>query len=157
MRDGTSPAILASRVVPPTERGGLAHRMQSVIGMSILRVVSPYESPVRSTPGTATPPRALRRWLLFAVACCASAAACMLMWWMSNAVTREVRALPDAQRIPLYQRTIQNLKSVCDPAAPRSLRDFCNKEADLALRFRECDSDPQCDELARRHLPHPYR
>jgi hypothetical protein len=82
---------------------------------------------------------------------------CVLVWWISTADTREIQALSDAQRIPLYHRTLENLRTVCDPAAPRSLRDFCHDEAALALKFRECDADPGCRELARRHLPQPRR
>jgi hypothetical protein len=52
---------------------------------------------------------------------------------------------------------MENLRTICDPAAPRSMRDFCHQEADLALKFRECDADPKCQELARRHLPQPHR
>ncbi|MES1205430.1 MAG: hypothetical protein ABUS79_05790 [Pseudomonadota bacterium] len=84
-------------------------------------------------------------------------AVCGLAWWDANLETRRIRALPDGVRLPLYQLTVRNLRGVCDPAASRSLRDFCHEQAALALRFRECETDASCQELARRHLPRPYR
>jgi len=122
-----------------------------------LRVISRHQpAPPVTVPLRRTHPR-VRRWLWLLAVAGATVAAGVLIWWLSTAVDREIQALPDDQRIPLYQRTIRNLKDVCDPAAPRSLRDFCHKEADLVLRFRECSADPACQELARRHMPHPYR
>ena len=77
--------------------------------------------------------------------------------WASNADTREIRALPDQQRLPLFHRVLDDLRNTCDPAPPRSLRDFCRRQAALALRFRECDQSPACQELARRHASPPRR
>jgi hypothetical protein len=124
--------------------------------MSTLRVVRPSDSPVRDRPvqpSRASPPG----WLLLLGAGVALVCGCILIWWLGTADTREIQALPDAQRIPLYLRTMENLTTVCDPAASRSMRVFCHNEAALALRFRECDSDPKCQEVARRHLPQPRR
>ena len=67
--------------------------------------------------------------------------------------TREIRALPPPQRQVLYQRTMENLKAICDPAPGRSMRDFCRNQASLALKFNECDDD--CRRTARRHLSLP--
>jgi hypothetical protein len=83
--------------------------------------------------------------------------ACLVIWWNATAETRDLRALPDAQRLTLYHHTLDNLKDVCDPAAPRSLRDFCHDQAELAARFPECDADPNCQVLVRRHLSQPRR
>ena len=80
-----------------------------------------------------------------------------VIWQATMADVRAIRALPDSQRVPLFQRTLQNLTTVCDPAATRSLSAFCHEQAALALKFRECDIDPHCQELARRHLPTPRR
>jgi hypothetical protein len=91
------------------------------------------------------------------VACGLAAAGVVLLWWVFTADAREIQALPDAQRVPLYHRTLENLQKICDPASPRSLRDFCRGQADLALKFRECDQDPQCQEVAHRHRPSPRR
>jgi hypothetical protein len=65
--------------------------------------------------------------------------------------------MPDAQRLPFYRHTFDNLKEVCDPAAPRALRDFCHRQAELASKFPECDGDQECQELVRRHLSQPRR
>jgi len=66
---------------------------------------------------------------------------------------REIRALPAEQRRALYQRTVENLKTICDPAPGRSVREFCRNQASLALKFSECDDD--CRRTARRHLSLP--
>lgn len=97
------------------------------------------------------------RWLWAVAAGLAIVASCALLWWSASADTRALRALPDAQRLAVYQRTMENLKNTCDPAAPRSLRDFCRREAELAAKFEECDADPACQELVRRHLFQPHR
>jgi hypothetical protein len=83
--------------------------------------------------------------------------AVMLVWWSATADERAIRALPEAQRLALLKSTIANLKNVCDPAPPRSMREFCREQAELAVKFRECARDPDCQELARRHLYQPHR
>jgi hypothetical protein len=80
-----------------------------------------------------------------------------LIWWSATSDVRAIRALPDAQRLPLLRATVDNLKNVCDPAAPVSLRDFCRRQAELATKFRECVRDPECQQLARRHLYQPRK
>jgi hypothetical protein len=80
-----------------------------------------------------------------------------LLWWSATADVRALQALPDEQRIPFFRSTVDNLKNICDPAAPRSLRDFCRKQAELAIKFQECERDPACQQLARRHLSQPHR
>ena len=74
-------------------------------------------------------------------------------WWSSAGEGRGIRELPPAQRHGLYQRTMENLKTVCDPAPGRSVREFCREQAALALEFPECDDD--CRRTARRHLSLP--
>lgn len=110
--------------------------------------------PFRAFPG---PPRRPRRphrlWTALAVV--ALAAAIVSYWWMAGEEARTIRALPPAQRAPLFQRTMDNLRNVCDPAPGRSLRDFCRTEAQRALQFPECDG--ACREIARRHLSLPRR
>jgi hypothetical protein len=76
-------------------------------------------------------------------------------WWSSGGEGREIRDLPAAQRHALYQRTLENLKTICDPAPGRSVRDFCRNQAGLALQFPECDDD--CRRTARRHMSLPRR
>jgi cytochrome b pre-mRNA-processing protein 3 len=74
-------------------------------------------------------------------------------WWLADDEGREIRALPVAQRQGLYQRTMENLKTICDPAPGRSVREFCRNQAGFALKFPECDDD--CRRVARRHLSLP--
>ena len=76
-------------------------------------------------------------------------------WWSGEGEGREIRALPQAQRQGLYLRTMENLKTVCDPAPGRSMREFCRTQAALALEFPECDDD--CRRTARRNLSLPRR
>ena len=80
-----------------------------------------------------------------------------LAWWSATADQRAIRALPEAQRLPLLQSTLANLKNVCDPAPPLSMREFCRRQAELAVKFSECARDPACQQLARRHLYQPHR
>jgi hypothetical protein len=75
-----------------------------------------------------------------------------LLVWSVTADTRALRALPHDQRLAIYGRTLQNLKTTCTPAAPASLRDFCRKQAELAARFKECEDDGICQQLTRPHL-----
>jgi len=100
--------------------------------------------------------RALRIGRMFYVAVGLLAAAA-LVWWSATADQRAIRALPEAQRLPLLQSTLANLKNVCDPAPPLSMREFCRRQAELAVKFSECARDPDCQQLARRHLYQPHR
>jgi hypothetical protein len=74
-------------------------------------------------------------------------------WWTSAGEGREIRDLPPARRRGLYERTMENLKTICDPAPGRSMRELCRAQAALALEFPECDDD--CRRTARRHLSLP--
>ena len=49
-------------------------------------------------------------------------------WLFSDDEGREIRALPAAQRQGLYLRTMDNLKTICDPAPGRSMREFCRDQ-----------------------------
>jgi hypothetical protein len=78
-----------------------------------------------------------------------------MWWWGYTAEGRALRALPDAERLPLFHRTLETLHQMCDPAPPRSLRALCRDHARLVLELRECD--PRCRETARRLLSTPMR
>lgn len=101
--------------------------------------------------------RKLERGLRILFAFLGLVAAVALVWWSATSDGRAIRALPDAQRLPLLQSTLANLRNVCDPAPPRSMREFCRRQAELAIKFTECTRDPSCQELARRHLYQPHR
>ncbi len=76
-------------------------------------------------------------------------------WFSETSASDAIRALPDTQRRGLYLRTMENLRTVCEPAAPRAMRDFCREQASLAERFPECDAS--CAEIAHRHRTMPTR
>ena len=76
-------------------------------------------------------------------------------WWSATAESRAIRALPEAERRGLYQRTMENLKTICEPAAPRAMSEFCREQAKLASQLPECDQS--CQEIAHRHLTLPTR
>lgn len=102
---------------------------------------------------TSTPERILRAVLVTAAALVVGAT----VWWSATADRRAIRALPDAQRLSLLRNTIATLKNVCDPAPPRSMRELCRQQAELAVEFDECRRDPACRQLARRNLYQPHR
>lgn len=120
--------------------------------MANLLVVPPAGSGAAPAPR-----RRARRWP-WTLGPAALVVAVFAFWiWATNAEKREIQSLPDPQRRALFHRLLDDLRESCDPAPPRSLRDFCHRQAALALKFRECDTDPRCQELARRHLVQPHR
>lgn len=121
----------------------------------MLRLVRP-DQPL-STTRPAPPARDYQRLARALFVALALLAAAVLAWWSATADERALQGLPEAQRLPLLQSTIANLKNVCDPAPPRSMREFCRRQAELAVKFRECAGDPDCQQLARRHLYQPHR
>jgi len=76
-------------------------------------------------------------------------------WWSATAEDRALRALPEPERRGLYRRTMDNLQTICEPAAPRSMRDFCRAQAELVAQLPDCDGS--CQEIASRHLGLPTR
>lgn len=113
----------------------------------------------RAAPASgAAPPAAPRDWRKWVWLAALVAGVCGLFagWaWLEMAPARALRALPPAQRAALVQRTTETLRSVCDPAPPRSLRSFCHDQAQMALSLPECDAG--CKELARRHFHYATR
>jgi len=99
--------------------------------------------------------RGRRVWLWATLLVSAIAVAGLAWWWSATAEDRAVRALPEPERRGLYRRTMENLETICEPAAPRSMRDFCRVQAELATRLPDCD--PGCQAIARRHLGLPTR
>ncbi len=121
----------------------------------MLRLVRPDEPP----PGEQKPivhRRRLRRAAL-PLGLVAAIGGLWLWWWSATADVRALRALPEAQRLALLKGAVDNLKNVCDPAASVALRDFCRRQAELAVKFEECERDGECQQLARRHLYQPHR
>jgi hypothetical protein len=77
-----------------------------------------------------------------------------LIAWRTSLPARELAELPSAERHALYGRTLESLETVCR-SHPANLEDFCRGQAELALRFAECDA--VCRSLADPHLPHSSR
>jgi hypothetical protein len=73
----------------------------------------------------------------------------LFWWWCSDAESRAIRNLPSGERQALLARTLDNLKSVCR-APEDAMREFCEKQAQLALEIPECDG--VCQGLVREHL-----
>jgi hypothetical protein len=96
-----------------------------------------------------------RVWLWGGALISAIVVAGFAWWWSATAEDRAIRSLPEPERRSLYQRTMANLETICEPAAPRSMRDFCRGQAELATRLPECDGS--CQEIAHRHLTLPTR
>jgi hypothetical protein len=122
--------------------------------MASLRLVRPNERPVMEPSPTE---RSLPRWLWATALVFAAGALGTLLWWSSTADTRALRALPAEQRQAIYEKTMQILRDTCDPAPPVSLRALCRTQAELASKLPECDADPSCGEVVRRHLFQPRR
>ena len=122
--------------------------------MASLRLVRPNERFVMEPLPT---PRPLPRWLWAMAFMLVATAVVALLWWSSTADTRALRALPVDQRRAIYEKTVQILRDTCDPAPPISLRTLCRTQAELASKLPECDADPACGELVRRHLYQPRR
>jgi hypothetical protein len=65
--------------------------------------------------------------------------------WLEGAQARAVAALPAAERARLFARTLEDL-TLCRAEANDSLREHCEKQAELALTFPECTAE--CRALA---------
>jgi len=77
-------------------------------------------------------------------------------WWGGRAERVAIADLDPQERAALYQRTLQNLRSTCEPPErPRGLDDYCRRQADFILKFPECDS--ACRSLANRQSNQPSR
>jgi hypothetical protein len=63
--------------------------------------------------------------------------------------------MPTEERQGLYERTLENLRTVCQAAHGEEQRSFCRDQADLVMRLPECDA--ACLGLAQQHLAPPTR
>lgn len=64
----------------------------------------------------------------------------LLLWiWYRNSESRALREMPAAERAALYQRTAEDLRTLCGPDRAADLADHCRKQATFLLRFPECD------------------
>jgi hypothetical protein len=99
-----------------------------------------------------------RRFLLVAVCVLLALLAVGLFayWlWSSGEEQRAIQDLPNTERRAFYNRTLQNLISVCVGSDAVHFGDFCREEAERVLLFPECDN--RCRDLAGKQLPKPVR
>jgi hypothetical protein len=79
--------------------------------------------------------------------------------WLVLGITapgRSVRALPPAERREVYERTMDDLRTLCGPARSEALRDHCRELAELIAPLKECG--PECEAVIRPILtPAPTR
>jgi hypothetical protein len=80
----------------------------------------------------------------------------LLAWlWQRQEAPRWTQELTERERAALYERTLQNLKSVChEPVEPARVG-FCREQATLIRTLPECDAD--CQTLAQHFAPSPTR
>jgi hypothetical protein len=91
---------------------------------------------------------------LILLSICLVGVALFLRWWRAGQRSALLE-LPAAERVALYQRTIENLRSVCAPSRPSGLDSFCDEQAELVLDFDDCDAE--CRKLALAHHGIPTR
>jgi hypothetical protein len=68
-----------------------------------------------------------------------------------------IRALPPAERVALYDRSLKDTESACTTLAARggALHDHCLSQAEFLVLFPECDV--RCQSLVQTILPHARR
>jgi len=72
------------------------------------------------------------------------------LWlWFAGAEQRAIRSLPRDERAALYQRTLENVRTIC-ASSDLALGPYCAEQSRILLLFAECDAD--CRELARLQL-----
>ena len=65
--------------------------------------------------------------------------------WFAGAEQRAIRRLPRDERVALYQRTLENVRTIC-ASDDLALGPYCAEQARILLLFVECDGG--CRELA---------
>lgn len=60
--------------------------------------------------------------------------------WSMGTEQRAIRRLPRSERVALYQRTLENVQTIC--ASPDlALGPYCAEQARILLLFSECDDE----------------
>jgi hypothetical protein len=76
--------------------------------------------------------------------------------WQTTAPGRSLRALSAGERRIVYERTMDDLRTLCGPQHPEALREHCRELATLVAPMEECGSD--CEAVIRPILtPVPTR
>lgn len=108
-------------------------------------------SPARAT--IAMTPR--MRGLMVALAVLVVLAVATVVSFLSQQTERNaIVGLPDAERKAFYERTRQTLETTCS-AGSEGLASYCAEQAELIVKFPECDE--ACRKLAEAYGPRPTR
>jgi hypothetical protein len=93
-------------------------------------------------------------WRVLAVLVVVAALAAFL--WSLGAEQRAIGRMDPAARRAVYEQAYGELQRLCG-AGPRddALEKRCADQSQFVLQFPECDAS--CQELARRHMPHPTK
>jgi hypothetical protein len=76
---------------------------------------------------------------------------------VKSGLGNSVKDLPDADRVALYRRSLEDVESSCTLAAARegALRDHCVRQAQFLTLFPECDA--ACQRTVTAILPRVHR
>jgi hypothetical protein len=114
---------------------------------------SPSPSPTLGAP------HRLRRLALPGALAVALVVAVAVVGWLVLEITapaRSLRALPPAERRQVYERTLDDLRTLCGPDRAAALRNHCRQLAELIAPLEECG--PECEAVIRPILtPVPTR
>jgi hypothetical protein len=112
------------------------------MGMSGLRVLRGSGGRARASSG--------HDWLWYVFVALAIVAVLAIVVGSLSSDKRAIEALPDDQRLAVYSRTFEDLRSFCGTGHPDALRDHCRELASFVARFPECRGE--CETLTRRLL-----
>lgn len=100
--------------------------------------------------------RAVRsRRILLMIGLALAVVAITFLWWLQGtSEERALRDLPDDERHALYDRTLENLRTIC-ARENEGLSGFCRRQAKIVIALPECDAG--CRSLAKAHLNQSIR
>lgn len=61
--------------------------------------------------------------------------------WLGQAPQRAIRSLPPEQRARLYERTIEELITLCEPPVAEGLLEHCQAQRSFVSEFPECKAE----------------
>lgn len=113
-------------------------------------------TPLAPTTHHPTAGQRSRRIAIF-VAIAAAVVAVLALWRADRGEERQaIEQLSGQERRALYERTLNTLRTSCDPKTlPQGLDDFCREQAEFVVQFPECDD--VCRSLAKPHQRKPTK
>jgi hypothetical protein len=106
--------------------------------------------------GRRRPPRKLPWPGALLVVLCAVVLPVGWLVWQTTSPGRSLRALSAGERHTVYERTMDDLRTLCGPQRPEALREHCRELAALVAPMEECGRD--CEAIIRPILtPIPTR